>query len=168
MDLQLTDKRVLVAGSSAGIGKAVATTLAAEGAAVVITGRDGRPRSFPQIHRVAGGPEDVFANAYIIEGESGLAVIDAQARLATANRIYPGHGQPGGIDLFRAQPQYLETFRAEVRELSGGRPSLSATEGRALEMRMVRFRGHDRMARWIQEGANPVAQEITGSASAVR
>jgi 3-oxoacyl-[acyl-carrier protein] reductase len=38
--LQLTGKRALVTGSSAGIGRAIATRLADEGAAVVITGRD--------------------------------------------------------------------------------------------------------------------------------
>lgn len=34
------------------------------------------PQVFPQIHRVSGGPEEVFANAYIMEGRSG-AVVDA-------------------------------------------------------------------------------------------
>ena len=39
MDLQLTDKRALVTGSTAGIGLAIATELAREGAAVIINGR---------------------------------------------------------------------------------------------------------------------------------
>jgi len=39
MDLQLTGKRALVSGSSAGIGFAIAQSLAAEGATVVINGR---------------------------------------------------------------------------------------------------------------------------------
>src|SRR5438105_15869818 len=39
MDLQLTDKRALITGSTAGIGLAIATALAREGAAVVINGR---------------------------------------------------------------------------------------------------------------------------------
>ncbi|HKI38654.1 MAG TPA: SDR family oxidoreductase [Gemmataceae bacterium] len=43
MDLQLKDKRALVSGSTAGIGLAIATALAREGAAVVINGRT-RPR----------------------------------------------------------------------------------------------------------------------------
>ncbi|MDB6175886.1 MAG: oxidoreductase, partial [Chthoniobacteraceae bacterium] len=39
MDLQLTDKLALVSGSTAGIGLAIATSLAAEGARVIINGR---------------------------------------------------------------------------------------------------------------------------------
>ncbi len=40
MDLQLSNKRALVTGRSAGIGKAIARKLAEEGAAVIVTGRD--------------------------------------------------------------------------------------------------------------------------------
>jgi NAD(P)-dependent dehydrogenase (short-subunit alcohol dehydrogenase family) len=39
MDLQLTQKIALVTGSTAGIGNAIATALAAEGAAVIVSGR---------------------------------------------------------------------------------------------------------------------------------
>jgi NAD(P)-dependent dehydrogenase (short-subunit alcohol dehydrogenase family) len=39
MDLQLTDKLALVSGSTAGIGLAIATALAAEGARVIVNGR---------------------------------------------------------------------------------------------------------------------------------
>lgn len=40
MDLHLTGKRALVTGSSSGLGEAIATRLAAEGAEVVVHGRD--------------------------------------------------------------------------------------------------------------------------------
>ncbi|UOX86122.1 SDR family NAD(P)-dependent oxidoreductase [Amycolatopsis sp. FBCC-B4732] len=40
MDLELAGKRVLVTGSSAGLGEAIARLLAAEGASVVVHGRD--------------------------------------------------------------------------------------------------------------------------------
>jgi NAD(P)-dependent dehydrogenase (short-subunit alcohol dehydrogenase family) len=42
MDLQLTDKLALVSGSTAGIGLAIATSLAVEGARVIVNGRTGK------------------------------------------------------------------------------------------------------------------------------
>jgi len=39
MDLQLEDKRALVTGSTAGIGRAIAGALLQEGAAVIVNGR---------------------------------------------------------------------------------------------------------------------------------
>ena len=39
MNLQLTNKLALVTGSTAGIGRAIATSLAAEGARVIVNGR---------------------------------------------------------------------------------------------------------------------------------
>ena len=49
MDLQLKGKRAVVTGSSSGIGEAIAKSLAAEGATVVVHGR--RPA---EAKRVAG------------------------------------------------------------------------------------------------------------------
>ncbi len=42
MDLQLTTKKVLVTGSTAGIGFAIAALFAQEGASVVVNGRSER------------------------------------------------------------------------------------------------------------------------------
>jgi NAD(P)-dependent dehydrogenase (short-subunit alcohol dehydrogenase family) len=39
MDLELKGKRALISGSTAGIGLAIATTLAREGARVIVNGR---------------------------------------------------------------------------------------------------------------------------------
>jgi 3-oxoacyl-[acyl-carrier protein] reductase len=49
VDLELTDKVILVAGSSRGIGKAIATSLLCEGARVCISGRD--PGSLAETER---------------------------------------------------------------------------------------------------------------------
>ena len=56
MDLKLTDKRALVSGSTKGIGLAIATALAREGACVVINGPEGsRVRDERAALRVDGG-----------------------------------------------------------------------------------------------------------------
>jgi 3-oxoacyl-[acyl-carrier protein] reductase len=56
MDLQLTGKRALVTGSSAGLGETMAKMLAAEGAAVVVHGRDEeRADAVAEAIRAAGG-----------------------------------------------------------------------------------------------------------------
>ena len=44
MDLQLNDKTALVTGSAAGIGLAIATSLAREGARVIVSGRTANGR----------------------------------------------------------------------------------------------------------------------------
>ncbi|MEO3819621.1 SDR family NAD(P)-dependent oxidoreductase [Plantactinospora sp. B24E8] len=60
MDLQLSGKRALVTGSSSGLGVAMVRLLAAEGAAVVVHGRDeGRARAVADEIRAAGGTADV-------------------------------------------------------------------------------------------------------------
>ncbi|GHE95131.1 hypothetical protein GCM10014715_59200 [Streptomyces spiralis] len=60
MELNLTTKRALVTGSSAGLGEATAKLLAAEGAAVVIHGRDkDRAQKVAQEIRDAGGTATV-------------------------------------------------------------------------------------------------------------
>ncbi|GLY70215.1 SDR family NAD(P)-dependent oxidoreductase [Amycolatopsis taiwanensis] len=80
MDLQLNGKRALVTGSSAGLGEATAALLAAEGAAVVVHGRDeARAAKVADAIRAAGGRADVAvgdlatdAGAYAV-AETALA-----------------------------------------------------------------------------------------------
>ncbi|MCX5414516.1 SDR family NAD(P)-dependent oxidoreductase [Streptomyces sp. NBC_00059] len=60
MNLQLEGKRALVTGSSSGLGKEIAELLAAEGASVVVHGRDeGRAEAVAKGIREAGGSASV-------------------------------------------------------------------------------------------------------------
>ena len=69
MNLQLEDKRALVTGSSSGLGEAIAKALAAEGAAVVVHGRD-RERA-RRVAAVLDGsyPWEVPAWVYLHRGQ---------------------------------------------------------------------------------------------------
>lgn len=80
MDLELTGKRALVSGSTLGIGRAIAESLAREGAEVIVNGRNA--------YRVAQAVEELSA----IGTASGLAAdlstaggADALASFATGN-----------------------------------------------------------------------------------
>ena len=57
MDLQLTNKKALVTGSTAGIGYAIASLLAQEGAAVVVNGRS-QGRVEEAVRRIRGEKKD--------------------------------------------------------------------------------------------------------------
>ena len=72
MDLQLNDKTALVTGSTAGIGLAIATKLAVEGAKVIIAGRT-RAKLHAAIEsiRVAGG---AHIKGVLADPATGIAV----------------------------------------------------------------------------------------------
>ena len=78
MDLQLTGKKALVTGSTAGIGLAIATALAREGAEVVINGRT--------VQRVAEAIQKIHADADLKGSVSGIAA-DAGTRAGTDQLI---------------------------------------------------------------------------------
>ena len=68
MDLQLADKTVLVTGSTAGIGLAIATLFAEEGATVVVNGR-----SEERVQKAVGEIRRQCADAKLIELAADLA-----------------------------------------------------------------------------------------------
>jgi NAD(P)-dependent dehydrogenase (short-subunit alcohol dehydrogenase family) len=88
MDLQLGGKRALVTGASAGLGTAIAKTLAAEGCTVVVHGRDaGRAQKVADEIKASGGKATI-AIGDISNDEGARQVADA----ALADH--------GGIDIF--------------------------------------------------------------------
>jgi NAD(P)-dependent dehydrogenase (short-subunit alcohol dehydrogenase family) len=64
MDLNLKGKRAFVTGSSSGIGEAIAKTLAAEGAYVVVHGLDGE-----EAKRVAGDISTNIGRGFVSKGD---------------------------------------------------------------------------------------------------
>ncbi len=66
MNLQLTDQVAFIAGSSRGIGRAIAATLLAEGARVVLTGRD--VDSLTRTHEELAATPDLHHRILAISG----------------------------------------------------------------------------------------------------
>ena len=80
MDLQLSGKRALVTGGSRGIGKAIATALAAEGAHVAVAARSPQPleAAAEEIGRNSGRP--VHALAVDTGDDASVAAMAERAR----------------------------------------------------------------------------------------
>ena len=77
MDLQLAGKRALVTGSTLGIGRAIAAALAAEGASVIVNGRD--PGRVAEAVREIAGPGAVSGCAADLSTAAGAATLAAFA-----------------------------------------------------------------------------------------
>ncbi len=82
MDLQLKGRRALVTGSSSGIGEAIARMLAAEGAAVVVHGRN-RERA----EKVAGGIGAAGVAVGGLSDDDSAAAVHADAVAALGGSI---------------------------------------------------------------------------------
>ena len=140
MDLHLTDQVAFIAGSSRGIGRAIATTLLAEGARIVLTGRD--PDSLTETHNQLATTPDLhhrilsisgnFADPDTIENAFNLTVSRfGQIDHLIAN-LGTGSGKPGWqqdesewIRLFDAN------FFASVRLAQAVIPHLNAAAERS-------------------------------------
>jgi NAD(P)-dependent dehydrogenase (short-subunit alcohol dehydrogenase family) len=108
MDLELTGKRALVTGSSAGLGAAIARLLAAEGAAVVVHGRDAE-----RAQRVA---ESIGAAAVAIGDLSTDAGADAVAVAAgDVDILVNNAGSYDHLSWTEATPEiWASTYEANV------------------------------------------------------
>ena len=104
MDLGLRGRRAVVFGSTSGLGRAIAETLAAEGARVAVSGRRGDlaaeiAASLPDAVAVAG---DLTAG-----GEPARMVDEAAARLGGLDIcvVNTGGGYPGGMTEVSAEQE---------------------------------------------------------------
>jgi glyoxylase-like metal-dependent hydrolase (beta-lactamase superfamily II) len=109
------------------------------------------------------------SHAYLSDGHSTrwLRNLGRVKRLAAgAERVYPGHGDAGGMELLDWQRAYLTAYRDNIAALARGRPSLGDADKDELERRMVARYGAERLRFLIKLGADPVARELAQAKSA--
>lgn len=74
--------------------------------------------------------------------------------------IYPGHGEPGGIELLKWQQSYLELYRSTVAKLAQGNAKLTDEAKQQLVARMEEYLPNKRLEFLIALGADAVAAEL--------
>jgi glyoxylase-like metal-dependent hydrolase (beta-lactamase superfamily II) len=108
-------------------------------------------------------------HSYLTDGHSGAwleHLAELEQELAAARAIYPGHGAPGGAQLFAAQRRYLQAYREEVDSLRGGASSVSPEAKKTLAERMLRRYPEAKVTFLVELGADPVAAELAAEAAA--
>ena len=83
--------------------------------------------------------------------------------LAGTPRVYPGHGDPGGLELLAWERAYLEEYRAAVRDLARGKPVLTDAQRTALVQRMKLYLPTSKLEFLIALGADAVAAELVAA-----
>lgn len=87
----------------------------------------------------------------------------ARDLLINITKLYPGHGQPGSVDLLESQKKYLLTYADAVRELSGGKSILKEEAKGELTQRMEEFLPGAGLSFLIVQSADPVAAELAAN-----
>jgi glyoxylase-like metal-dependent hydrolase (beta-lactamase superfamily II) len=87
----------------------------------------------------------------------------AESKMGGVTTVYPGHGVAGDLSMLAWQASYLEAYRAAVKEISKGKPSLDATGKRALETRMKAFLPGAPLEALIAMSADAIAAELAGA-----
>lgn len=96
MDLGLKGRAALVGGSSAGLGKAIATTLAAEGAKVAVNGRDAArcEAAATEIRQLGKGEAAPFPADVTVAAQAERLVADVAARFGRLDILVCNAGGP--------------------------------------------------------------------------
>lgn len=115
MDLQIKGKRALVTGATAGIGEAIAKMLAAEGATVIVHGRN-RERADAVIAEIVAGGGIAEMALGDLSTDAGADAVATQAREGGAVDILVNNaGRYEYLNWTTALPdQWTETFEANV------------------------------------------------------
>lgn len=115
MDMQLSGKRALVTGSSAGLGEAMVRMLAAEGADVVVHGRDrARAEAIAGAIVASGGRADV-AIGDLARGDEAEAVVAQTLAGGEIDILVNNAGHYHHLDWHTATPEkWAETYEINV------------------------------------------------------
>lgn len=119
----------------------------------------------------AGGRKTAFigdvvlnqVHAYVTDGHTTewLKNIDRlEKELRGTTRLYPGHGEAGGLELLDWERRYLTEYRATVQSLAQGKPALTEDQKKELTTHMTTFLPNQKLAFLIPLGADPVAAEL--------
>src|SRR5579872_6640803 len=127
MDLQLQNKRALVSGSSAGIGFAIARSLAREGASVVINGRAAkRVEAAAEKIRAQGARAEVVTSTVDLSTRAGVDILLKQVPAVDILVNNLGMYEPKPFDQITDE-DWFKIF--EVNVLSGIRLSRAYLPG---------------------------------------
>ena len=110
---------------------------------------------------------DVVLNgvhAYTSDGHTTqwlLNIERVRSSVPRATPLYPGHGDPGGVEILDWEKHYLTAYRAAVAELARGQSTLDDSAKALLVVRMKQVLPSDRLEFLIPLGADAVAAELT-------
>jgi glyoxylase-like metal-dependent hydrolase (beta-lactamase superfamily II) len=114
---------------------------------------------------IFNGHHPYIADDHVIDWLKNLD--RARDLLSNITTIYPGHGQPGSIDLIDSQESYLLNYVDEVRRLSGGNSTLTENAKEELTQRMVEYLPDAGLSSLIAQSADSVAAELAGVAESL-
>lgn len=102
-------------------------------------------------------------HAYVSDGHTGAwlsNIARLKETLRDVERLYPGHGEAAGLEMLDWQRDYLLAYRAAVKALAQGRPSLTEEQKNELAARMHEHFASAKLAFLIPLGADAVAAEL--------
>ena len=103
MDLGLADKVVIVTGGTANIGRAIALDFAAEGANVVVVGRDEEAAArLIEVARARGAGSVAFVKADMLDSSSAAHILARAEELGPVGVLINNVGGGAGVGLFAA------------------------------------------------------------------
>ncbi|MDH3047308.1 SDR family oxidoreductase [Gordonia alkanivorans] len=135
MDLQMHGKRYILIGGTAGMGLATARTLAAEGACVVLAGRDGSRAEAAARAAEAAGAKQAFGIAHDASAPGGaFAAVDAAVDLLGGiDGLAVTMGTEGMVPIESSDDVWASAFRdvllATTRSVEAALPHLIRTQG---------------------------------------